>query len=350
MSFQLNQSPGRTILLEGKERLFFSGYSYLGMSHVTEFCNLVKAGIDQYGIVFPSSRISNTQLELYRSFEYMLSRLVDKEETVTFSSGYLAGRAIAELLIRHNKHVFRAPDTHPAIQCGIQLPAEDWKNHFLKTINLSGHNSFVLFMDGVNPLSASVANFSFLHEINADKHLTIVVDDSHGIGLLGAEGEGIGHLIPRLHNVEVVITYSLSKAFHLNGGAVSCSKKIARLLRDSPFYTASSAISPALVYAFLHGQHYYHLQLKKLQENIAAFINVISDIGGICFYPHLPVFILKSNWDPAYFERQNIIISAFAYPDPSGNKVNRIILNALHTPQDLFKLSGVLNTLQQNSY
>ncbi len=348
--YQVNESPGRTINVDGKEHLFFSGYSYLGISHVPEFCNLVKAGIDQYGIVYPSSRISNTQLQLYRSIEYLLSRLVDTEETVTFSSGYLAGRAISEQLIRHNKQVFKAPDTHPAIQCGIQLTGEDWKYHFIKTINQSGDNNFILFMDGVNPLTATVANFSFLHDINHDKQVTIVIDDSHGIGLLGPVGNGISHLIPRLHNVEVVITYSLSKAFHINGGAVSCSKKIARLLCTSPFYTASSPISPALVYAFLHGQHLYQQQLKKLQNNISAFVNVISDIGGICFYPHLPVFVLKRNWDPAYFEKQNIIISSFAYPNPSGNKVNRIILNALHTPQDLFKLSGVLNTLHQNSY
>ena len=348
--FKINQALGRTISVNGKEHLFFSGYSYLGMSHVPEFCDLVKAGIDQFGIVFPSSRISNTQLELYRSFEYLLSRLVDLEETVTFSSGYLAGRAIADQLIKHNKHVFKAPDTHPAIQCGIQLPNEDWKYHFVKTVNQSVYKSFILFMDGVNPLTASVANFSFLHEINPDKHVTCVVDDSHGIGLLGPGGEGISHLIPRLPNVEIIITYSLSKAFHLNGGAVSCSKKIARLLRDSPFYTASSAISPALVYAFVYGQQLYHQQLKKLLDNIYAFMSVISDIGGICFYPHLPVFVLKQNWDPAWFEKQHIIISSFAYPDPSGNKVNRIILNALHTRQDLFKLSGVLNTLHQNSY
>ena len=350
MMYQVNESPGRTINVEGKEHLFFSGYSYLGMSHVPEFCDLVKAGIDQYGIVYPSSRISNTQLQLYRSFEYLLSRLVDMEQTVTFSSGFLAGRAITEQLVMNDKHVFRAPDTHPAMQCGIQLTGEDWKYHFIKTINQSDHNNFIICMDGVNPLAATVANFSFLHEINPDKHLTVVVDDSHGIGLLGPGGDGISHLIPRLQNVEVVITYSLSKAFHINGGAVSCSKKIARLLCTSPFYTASSPISPALVYAFIYGQHLYQQQLKKLQDNISAFVNVISDIGGICFYPHLPVFVLKKNWDPAYFEKQNIIISSFAYPNPSGNKVNRIILNALHTRQDLFKLSGVLNTLHQNSY
>ena len=326
MMYQVNESPGRTINVDGKEHLFFSGYSYLGMSHVPEFCELVKAGIDLYGMVFPSSRISNTQLQLYRSFEYLLSRLVDTEQTVTFSSGYLAGRAIAEELTRHNKHVFRAPDTHPAIQCGIQLTGEDWKSHFIKNTNQSGHNNFILFMDGVNPLTATVANFSFLHEINPDKHVTVVVDDSHGIGLLGPVGEGISHLIPRVHNLEVVITYSLSKAFHINGGGVSCSNKIARLLCTSPFYTASSAISPALVYAFLHGQHWYHQQLKKLRDNTSAFVNVISDIGGICFYPHLPIFVLKRNWDPAYFAKQKIIISSFAYPDPLGKKVNRIVL------------------------
>ncbi len=345
--YQLNNSPGRTAWVDGREYLFFSGYSYLGMSHVPEFCDLLKEGIDKFGILHPSSRISNTQLHLYQTFEQTLSSLVGSEDTVTFSSGYLAGRAIADLVTKHYKHVFVAPNAHPAIQCGIQLPPEDWKTELIKTINRSAFNSFVLFMDGVNPLTASVCNFSFLHEIKADKHLTCIVDDSHGIGLLGPLGNGIKHLIPDLPNIELVITYSLSKAFHINGGAISCRKKLARLLRNSPFYTGSTAISPAMAYAFNNAQPIYHRQLQKLQQNISNFINLITDIAGISFYPHLPSFVLKPGWDQSCFEGHHIIIASFAYPDPSGNCVNRIVLNALHTRQDLFKLSCVLNRLHQ---
>lgn len=347
MKYQLNQAPGRTVLTNGKEYLFFSGYTYLGMSQVDAFTTLVKEGIDKYGLLFPSSRISNTGLELYVVFESILSRLTGKDETVTYSSGYLAGQAVTNLVTRYCKHVFMAPNTHPAIQCGVQLPPDDWKNQFIKTINTSSHSQFVLFMDGVSPLTATVANFSFLNEINADKQLTCIIDDSHGIGLLGPVGDGISHLLPRLFNVEFVITYSLSKAFHINGGAVSCSKKIAKLLRDSPLYSASTAISPAMVYAFIQGQPLYLLQLKKLQQNINAFVHIVREMGGIGFYPHLPVFVLKNTWDQSLFDPHNIIISSFAYPDPLGIKVNRIVLNAQHTKQDLFKLSCTLNQLRQ---
>lgn len=348
--YQLDQAPGRTVWTHGKEYLFFSGYAYLGMSHVKEFTDLVKEGIDKYGFLYPSSRISNTPLELYRIFENVLSTLVDTEETVTFSSGYLAGRAIADLVTKHNKNIFSVPFTHPAIYSGETLPADDWKNYLIKTINQASANSFVLCMDSVNPLTATVANFSFLHDLYPDKHLTCIIDDSHGIGLLGPVAQGISHLLPTLHNVEFVISYSLSKAFNINGGAVSCSTKLAKLLRASSYYAGSTAIAPPMVHAFIHGHGLYIQQLKKLQQNISDFIKVTNDIGGINFYPHLPVFVLKKEFEQKHFDPHRIIISSFAYPDPLGNKVNRVVINALHTKQDLFKLSSVINQLQQNIF
>ncbi len=66
---EFKSTPGRTCMIDGKEFLFFSGYSYLGMNHVKKFKDFVKEGIDKYGILFPSSRISNTRLKLYEKFE-----------------------------------------------------------------------------------------------------------------------------------------------------------------------------------------------------------------------------------------------------------------------------------------
>src|SRR5437762_1440775 len=94
----LDSTPGRTCMINGKEYLFFSGYSYLGMNHVTEFRELVKKGTDKYGVLYPSSRISNTRLAIYEEFENHLSEMTGMEETVSFSSGYLAGETISDLL------------------------------------------------------------------------------------------------------------------------------------------------------------------------------------------------------------------------------------------------------------
>src|SRR2546428_3454271 len=111
---QLNSTPGRTCLINGKEYLFFSGYSYLGINHVKGFTKLVKEGMNKYGVLYPSSRISNTRLKLYEEFENELSSLTGMQDTVSFSSGYLAGKTITDILSSY-KNIFVAPNTHPSV-------------------------------------------------------------------------------------------------------------------------------------------------------------------------------------------------------------------------------------------
>ncbi len=132
---------------------------------------------------------------------------------------------------------------------------------------------------------------------------------------------------------------------HINGGAVSCSKEVANKLRQSPYFTASTPISPAMVYAFINGHEIYKKQLKKLWQNINTFIQLIRDLPGISYHPSLPIFVLEEQFDAHIFDQHSIIISSFSYPDPSGKKINRIVLNALHTSEDLEKLSGVLHSI-----
>ena len=347
--FEFDHLPGRTVFTKGKAFLFFSGYSYLGMSHLPEFTDLVKEGIDKFGLLFPSSRISNTQLALYQIFEETLSHLLGTEDTVSFSSGTLAGKAVADLVNKQHKHIFAAPHTHPAICCGQQLCGEEWKTQLVRTINASTADDFALVMDSVNPLTATVANFSFLHEISPTKKLTCVIDDSHAMGVIGTFAEGTSPLLPQLPNVSFVISYSLSKGFNINGGAVSCSSNFSLLLRKSLMYGTSTPIMPALVYAFIHGQAIYHRQVQALRKNITDLIEVTKGMRTVRSYPYLPFFILDPSWEQAAFDPYNIIISSFAYPDPAGKKTNRVILSALHTRQDLFKLSCALNKLHQKS-
>ena len=342
--FQLETSPGRTTMANGKECLFFSGYSYLGMSHVPEFVELVKEGIDKYGLLHPSSRISNTRLDIYDEFEQQLCQLTASEETVSFSSGYLSGRALVDTVTQNNKNCFCTPDAHPAIKCNANPLPDEWKIYFIEKVNQSTQNNFVLLVDSVNPLKASVTNFSFLHALHPDKNVTCIIDDSHGFGLAGTEVKGIQQSLPAFHNVEFMLSYSLSKAFHINGGAVSCRTEIADELRKSPFYTGSTAIAPAFIYAFLNGQHLYHMQQKKLQDNISAFISMIKDVPGIVYHPELPVFILPPGNKAQTFARYNIIISSFAYATSGDNVINRIVLNALHTQDDLRRIAGMLRT------
>ncbi len=125
------------------------------------------------------------------------------------------------------------------------------------------------------------------------------------------------------------------------GGVVSCSTEIALQLRNSPYYTASTSIAPAFAYAFIKGQHLYHQQREKLQMNIELFRSLTNN--RFKSHPELPIFILPEHVNEKKLEEAGIIISSFAYPDPAGEKIKRIVLNALHTGDDLQRLANALH-------
>lgn len=318
--------PGRTALINGKEYRFFSGYSYLGMQHVPEFQQLIYEGSRRYGWLFPSSRISNTQLDIFGEMEMLLSSITGMEETVCFSSGFMAGRAAASLF--QAARINAAPGTHPAIT--DQPFPGSWKE-WLQTVIFSD----VIAFDAVNPLTATISATDFLEQLSN----LCIVDDSHGAGLIN-DGRGVSAMLNEEVRSQVVLTYSLSKAFHLGGGAVSCTKAVANALRNTSWYTASTGLSPAQAYAFVKGQPLYAQQRAALQQNISHFRELTED--RFAGHAELPIFILPDDTDVEQLQENGFVISSFAYPKPGGKKINRIVLNALHTKEDLEALAAVL--------
>jgi 8-amino-7-oxononanoate synthase len=319
--YLFDETPNRIATVNGKEYLFFSGYNYLGMHAVPEFAALVKEGINKYGWLFPSSRISNTRLKIFEEAEELLSRITGMEDTLLVSTGYTAG-SIATDLFKNN--IVNLEPSHPAITRTNNSPSEN-----------------VFAVDSVGPLNASITDYSFITNNTTNK--IIIIDDSHGIGLIGSNGEGISGRLPQNGQTKYILTYSFSKALHINAGAISCGKEIAMQLRTNHAYTSATAPSPALLHAFVNGQHLYELQRKKLRKNVQHFRSLIQDLSDIHFHAELPVFILPEYTDIEKLHNANIIISSFSYPDVNGKKINRVVLNALHTQEDLERLSACLH-------
>jgi 7-keto-8-aminopelargonate synthetase-like enzyme len=261
--------------------------------------------------------------QIFEEAEMMLSAITGMEASVIVASGYIAGRiataAFADTII----NIY---PSHPAIQ----------------RINDHQHTN-IFAVDSVETLNASVTDFSFV--IKDTNNKTIIIDDSHGIGLIGEKGEGIISRLPQNNNTQYILTYSLSKAFHINAGAISCNKEIAAVYKKDHAYTSATAPSPALLYAFIKGQHIYTGQRKKMQNNMQYFQQLIKDLTCISYHPELPVFILPENINEQKLFDAGIIISSFAYPDIHGKKANRIVLSALHTKEDLELLANLLHKI-----
>jgi 7-keto-8-aminopelargonate synthetase-like enzyme len=344
MSGHPSAAPGRTIDVDGRTYLFFSGYAYLGMSHIPAFTDLLKEGIDRYGALYPSSRISNTPLPLYAHLEHYLAQLTGSEATVTFASGFLACQAIGQLLAGDGEMLV-APGTHPATGLGPNTAAaggsaatyDAWCTWVLEYARSSASTEFVLVADSVAPLEGVIHDFMFLQDLPRDKHFTVLIDDAHGIGWMGEHGEGISGALMHLPHVDYVLVYSLSKALHVQGGAVGCSRETADRLRRSPFYTASTAMAPAFAHTLLQAGPLYEVQRAALARNVAMLTRLVNAarVRPLLSPTPIPVFLCREAGMGAYLEKSRILVSSFAYPDPEGPPVERVVVSALHEERDL---------------
>jgi 7-keto-8-aminopelargonate synthetase-like enzyme len=339
----LASTPGRTAQTTHGEWLFFSGYSYLGIQKEPGIASEAEKAFSQYGWLYPSARISNTPLQLYVEVEAALSRLTQLAETVLMGNGLMAGRAAISQIEAGSK-ILVGPACHPAIEAGERYKGsfDEWASHCLEEIHRNDdEHPIYIVSDAVNPLTAEVYDFSFLQQVQ--KPVTCIIDDSHGLGLLGAHGEGISTRLPRLPNIAYMVTYSLSKALHLPGGAISCSDASkAEALRKTNWYATSTPPAPAPLHVWLQQTEIYARQRKVLRQNAEYLSQKIGHLPGVKWHPELPVFLLPTALDAAFFEAHQILISSFSYPNPKGTPINRIVLSALHTQDDLDKLAAVI--------
>ena len=339
----LSQAPGRTTLINGKEHLFFSGYSYLGLGLNKEFTHLVKKGIALYGVVYPSSRISNTALDLYAKMEDQLATFTSAEEAAVFSSGFLSARTAVDVVSRE-MNVYCLPHTHPsssALPGIIKIKESLTWQQFLDERNAAGEFQFAVVTDSINPTPGHINDFSFIHATPSSFNITLIIDDSHGIGWLGKAGKGIASTFQLPPHVELLLNFSLSKSFHINGGAICGSRKWIAAVRRHVNYATSTPLMPSLAYAWTEASAIVAQQQEILLQNIEYLQKITTNYTFVAG-EGTPVFVVAKKGIAPYLLQNNVIISSFSYPHPESDPVNRVVVNALHLRSDLERLAQLI--------
>jgi 8-amino-7-oxononanoate synthase len=299
--------------------------------------------MDQYGVVYPSSRISNTALDLYAKTEEAFARFTHTEEAACFSSGFLSARTAVEV-VKQEMNVYYQPHTHPASAAADGLkpipPEQSWTD-FLNERSSANEFQFALAADSINPTPGHVNDFSFLQTTPATFNITLIIDDSHGIGWLGENGGGIRSLLQLPSSIELLLNFSLSKAFHINGGVICGSRKWLSAVRTHVNYTTSTPLMPSLAYAWLHAHDLFQQQREILLQNI-DYLQKLTTNNTFVATEGTPVFVLAKKGIAPYLLQHNTIISSFAYPHPASDPVNRVVVNALHLRSDLEKLAQLI--------
>ena len=190
--YAINQLPGRSTQIDGENWLYFSGTGYLGAAWNEDLQALVQEGIQKFGLHFGGSRLSNIQINIFGEAEAFLAQYAGAEQALLLSSGTLAGQLLMKVLGTHGE-VFPAPGAHPAIWAGFGPTIKSWDNWVerVQELVVEPGPPLILAANSVDPLYVRQFNFDWLQDLKPQRELIVVIDDSHGFGVLGENGSGI---------------------------------------------------------------------------------------------------------------------------------------------------------------
>lgn len=339
----LHQPTGRLISDEERTYLFFGGTSYLGLLVNEAYIDVYKQGISIYGLNNGTSRNNNIQLGIFDIAEKAAALRFGFEDAILLSSGYLAAQLVVRSLALYGT-VLYAPSSHPAlwldVNPGVSGLMDSWLRDVVKYINAADEKSFVIVSNALDNLTPQQYDFSPLLQIDPDKKIVLLVDDSHGIGVVRKNKVSTELSMFDNTGIDVVVVASLAKGMGTDAGIILSSNKWIQRFRKSSFFTGASPASPAFMYAFTNSQEIYLDEFKKLQQNIKLFADLIGN--NLSHIPNFPVF---SSTKPELYQKlvqEGFLISSFPYPLETDPPLNRIVLSSLHDADDLKKIAQVI--------
>lgn len=335
--------PDRTLTIKGKEHLYFGGTSYLGMATNSAFQKELIQSLQQWGTSYGSSRNANIQLSIYKKFEAYFSKLTKTTSALTVSSGTLAGKLVVESLLEKDTYFFHYPKTHPAILAPNSLPLFI-DNELHPIIKNSKVKEIVITADAILSGEVEATNFNFLDTISKEIYITLVIDESHSLGVIGKNGRGISPSIKNLNVHRKIIVSSLGKALGLVGGIIASDTDFIKKIKESTTFISSSGVSPAYLSTFLRAQKIYTRQRQNLEKNLDYISKNLEKKSKYIFNCNYPVIYID---DDGIFEellKNYVIITCFKYPTYK-KPMNRVVITANHTIEDLKKLITILNTI-----
>jgi 7-keto-8-aminopelargonate synthetase-like enzyme len=338
------QFPDRTIEIENQEFLYFGGTAYLGLATNKKFQKIINSNIIKWGTSYGSSRNANIQLIAYEIAENYLANLIQAEGTITVSSGSIAGKLVIEQLSKENVTFYHLPNHHNAIQAHKSYPV--WTNNKLNSELLDNKKEkIVILTDAVPTSTIKTIDLSFINLISNQKEITLVIDESHSLGIIGKNGCGIYSKIEYKNIKNKIMISSLGKGFGLTGGVIVGNIDFLNQIRTLGNFVSAAGMNPAFAISIPKTESIYKEQLSKLKDNLKYIDKHLNKNALVDFDSSYPIIYPKTNDAFEVLKSNKIIITYFKYPNEKGF-LNRIVITANHQKKDLKKLISVLNNLK----
>lgn len=351
MKYEIDHFPGRQFALNGKTYLYFGGTAYLGLQTEKAFQALYISNVKKYGTNYGASRKSNIQLGIFGKAETHLANVVGCQSCITVSSGYLAGQFVAKQFSVPQYTCFYAPNTHSALFSQKHDCFEnytDLNTSIRKKLAGDDLRVPVVFLDSIAFTADHYPHFEGLRQLPLSQ-IILVVDDSHGIGIVGQDGGGVFRQVSRLEPKELIVCASLGKGYVLQAGAIFGNKNRISSIAETDFYGGASPATPAAMATLIQATSIYREKRVLLQKNMELFRNGVKNISLFSAMDKHPAFSFSDARLTRYLDENHVIVTHFPYPNEEASVTSRIIISAGHTQGDISTLVKLINQYHSKS-
>ena len=311
MNYRLKNTTGTNSVVnvnirdENKEYVSFVSSDYLGFTQHPKVKQAAIEGIEKYGTGTGATPLIGGYFDYHNNLEKKIASFFGRkqEEAAIFTTGYTANSASLQCLMQKEDIAILDMAVHASVHEGCAFTNKktfphnnlEALEHILKTSE-SMYRTKLVIVDGVYSQDGDTSHVKEIYNLVKKYNAFLMVDDVHGVGILGETGRGTLEEADLLDKVDI-ITGTFSKTFGSLGGYVIADKKIAALLRFQSRQQIFSATAPPSSVGIIKAIDLIDeepIWRQKLWENINYFKKGLDDLGldtGITRSAIIPVKI-----------------------------------------------------------
>lgn len=350
--YELTTGQDTEVVINGKKTIMIGSNNYLGLTSNERIIKAGQAALEKYGSGCSGSRFLNGTLNLHCELEHELAKFLHKEDVITFSTGFQSNLGIISAICGHGDIILCDKENHASIYDGCRLSyAKMYRyNHSNMEelekllIEFSG-NGILIVTDGVFSMGGDICKLPEIVKLAKKYKARIMVDDAHGLGVLGAHGRGTAEHFGLEDEVDIYMG-TFSKSLASLGGYMASTKEVIEYVKHSsrPFIFSAS-MTPASAACALEA-------LKILEEDPGRIqrLKDISDymrqglkaLGVKIIDSSTPIIPIYTYDDTVTFKACKMLIERGVYVNPVispatpvGQSLLRTSYTATHTKEQM---------------
>jgi 8-amino-7-oxononanoate synthase len=305
----LDYNDGPEAVIDGRRVTMFGSNNYLGLTTHPKVREAARNAIERFGTSMTGSRLVNGSMKLHEEFEEKLAAFFGKESALVFTTGYQVNLAVCSALLSNKKCIAVVDRSiHASLYDGVRIGqstgARMVRYHHNDPASLERALSKLLpdegalvITDGVFSAEGEIAHLDQIVPIVKKYGARLLVDEAHGLGVIGPEGKGSPYHHGVADQVDLIGgTFSKSMA-SIGGWLVGDRQTLDYVRHFSPcFMFAASAAPPSVAAAMaaFEVMHEEPWRITKLRENFTYMREELSRLGfdvGHTETAIIPIFI-----------------------------------------------------------